>query len=135
MSAARRSFIKKAAYAGHLSGARLCLLWHTLGISDPFHPNREPYRNHYVTGEGGSDWDNLMALVRSGHMARYRHALTSEVDWVFVATDLGLQTALATRPRVSRRKLRYHNFLCIKECCPDLTFHEFLTDRRYEQYW
>jgi len=106
----------------------LALRHHTLGISDPYHPGRAPYRNHFVAGEGQEDMDGLQRLVQAGLMSVSQHALCSQSQLVFAATEQGRELALRTRPRASRSKLRYARFLQARDCCEDLTFAQFLKD-------
>lgn len=109
----------------------LALLHHTLGISDPYRPERAPYRNHFVAGEGHADMDGLQRLVQAGLMSVSQRALCSQGQLVFAATEQGRELALSTRPRASRSKLRYARFLEARDCCEDLTFREFLQDPQY----
>lgn len=93
------------------------ILLHTLGIR-PRHDtdyDREPYRNHYVAGPGHRPPGFL-----------------GESDMLFACTDLGKARALSVRakrrPKLTRGQLRYRRWLDISDCCPDLTFGQWLLD-------
>lgn len=104
----------------------LSLLHHALGINDPMHPEREPYRNHFVADEGHDDIPALERLESRGLMER-----SNPPDfcggWVFTVTEAGKAKALQTRPRAPQAKRRYHRFLELQDVMPDLTFREFLS--------
>ena len=117
-----------------LLDADLRLLHHTLGISDPYQPEREPYRNYFVASDGHSDMPGLNRLVAAGMMKSREHPLCGKGSLVFYATDIGKAVAIKTRPKVSRNKLRYRRFLSLSDCCPDLTFRQFLTDPEFRDY-
>ncbi|RWO57262.1 hypothetical protein [Mesorhizobium sp.] len=74
---------------------------HALGL-----PNRQrrSYRNHFVTGEGGSDHREWMALVEAGHAWRRAgsqlRGLTGGDD-LFRLTRAGAELALEKRERLN----------------------------------
>lgn len=70
---------------------------HALGLPNR---NRKSYRNHFVAGEGHSDFDNWQAMVMAG-LARFRKG--SELtggDPVFWLTLEGARSALKKGERL-----------------------------------
>lgn len=51
------------------------------------------YRNHFVTGEGSTDYPDCMALVEAGLMERRGSSELSGGDYVFTVTEAGEQVA------------------------------------------
>lgn len=71
---------------------QLLILRHSLGIGDD--GNGRAYRNHFVTGEGSTDYPSCIALVEAGMMTRRRGDPLSGGDDIFLVTPKG---ALAAR--------------------------------------
>ena len=114
----------------------LALLHHALGISDGRHPDRAPYRSHFVAGPGHADLPGLARLVEAGLMMR-RDCAVPICGELYVVTEAGTALALATRPRrqpaTARRRasaLRYARYLSLRDAIPGLTFAEFLDRER-----
>jgi hypothetical protein len=61
------------------------IIRHSLGLNY----KRRPYRNHFCTNEGTTDWPHCMALVESGHMTRRAGNPLSGGDDVFIVTRIG----------------------------------------------
>jgi hypothetical protein len=71
----------------------LQILRHSLGLDDNGKGN--PYRNHFVTGEGTTDWPICNRLVENGLMqVRRNHPLSGGDDCFFV-TEIGKAAAMA----------------------------------------
>jgi len=65
------------------------ILRHSLGLNY----GREMYRNHFVTGEGSTDYPDCMALVKMGLMTRRAGSELTGGDDVFFVTDEGKKAA------------------------------------------
>lgn len=65
------------------------ILRHSLGLNY----GRKEYRNHFVTGEGSTDYPDCLALVKMGLMTKGRSSpITGGYD-VFFVTDTGKKIA------------------------------------------
>ena len=108
----------------------LKILQHTTGLTDIY--NDRSYRNHFVAGDGHDDMPTIMSLCKKGLMQESnRPAFLSSGDRCFSATFAGLSAAKSLRRRPTRGQRRYHNWLEISDCCPDLTFGDFLRDPQF----
>ena len=103
---------------------QLDTLRHMLGINDRYAKQPRPYRDYYAAPRGDvAMWSMAIAgLVE-------RHAVDRYYDW-YRTTEAGRAAALASHRqiRASREKRRYRKFLEVRDCWPDLTFQQFLTD-------
>lgn len=70
-----------------MDAAQLHILQHALGLNPAGQGNS--YRNHFVTGEGSTDYDNCIALVESGHMMRRNGSPLTGGDDLFIVSDAG----------------------------------------------
>lgn len=111
----------------NLSPEQLRTLRHMLGIDRPDVANPKPYRDYYCANPGDPQ---LTELARIGAVRLYD--TRGGYEW-FTCTEAGRAAGIASHKtiRYSRSKLRYSRFLDMKDCYPDLTFLQFLTDRRY----
>lgn len=76
---------------------QLALLHHTLGVTPK---RREPYRNHFVAGQGHHDLADLKVLQEAGLMGRSPTPAFCDVDdMVFHVTDAGRAFALDNLPQ------------------------------------
>lgn len=95
-----------------ITKSQLHILQHSLGV-DEYGRGRQ-YRNHFVTGEGSTDWPDCNALVDSGLMTvRRNHPLCGKSD-CFNVTEAGKQYVAEHSPKppkVSRSKARYKRYL------------------------
>jgi hypothetical protein len=110
-----------------LNPEQLRVLRHMLGIDKPWEDSPKPYRNYYCA----SSCDPTMSeLARIGAVQLYD--ARSDCEW-YTCTDAGRAAAIASFKTIqySASKRRYRLFLDIRECCPDLTFREFLTNPIY----
>lgn len=74
---------------GEITKNQLHILRHSLGLTR----GTEMFRNHFVTGEGSSDYPDCCALVDAGLMTRRKgNELSGGDDW-FIVTDAGKQIA------------------------------------------
>lgn len=113
----------------NLNEEQLRVLRHMLGIDKPWEDAPKPYRNYYCA----SSCDPTMSeLARLGAVRLYD--ARSDCEW-YTCTDEGRAAAIASFKTIqySASKRRYHRFLDIRDCCPDLTFREFLTNPRYSR--
>ncbi len=119
-----------------MTDIELEIVLHTLGLTDP--KTKEPYRNHFVSGDGNSDMTILASLCQKGFMVETRApGFLEPGDRLFLVTDAGIFYAQKHRPkprRLTRDQKRYGRFLELSDCHPDLTFREFLTDPQFAKY-
>lgn len=109
------------------------LLWHTLGLRSD---RREPYRNHFVAGNGHSDMRHLESLEKAGLMERRRSpGFLDDSDVVFAATDAGREAAIAALPKPTppAKRSRYEDYLDADGCAGN-SFGEFLCGIRLPEY-
>lgn len=108
------------------------ILRHMLGIDDPAVRDPKPNRDYYCANP---DDHELRELERLGLVKQYQACDTSErYEW-FTTTDAGKAAAFASqaRTRYPKKKRVYLKFLHISDCCPDLTFREFLTSPHFAE--
>lgn len=74
-----------------LTNNQLRVLRNSLGL-DPSGKG-SIYRNHFVTGPGGSDHDDCKALVKLGYMTRFDGSPLSGGEPIFVVTPEGKAVA------------------------------------------
>jgi hypothetical protein len=89
----------------------LHILRHSLGLNY----GREPYRNHFVTGEGSTDYPHCKALVEAGLMTRQKGGALTGGDDVFFVTDAGKQIALASLQKLTPAQKRYRDWLDVSD--------------------
>ena len=68
------------------------ILLHALGVDSR---NRKPYRNYYVSGEGGDSYPLCMGLIDKGLMDRRRDL--SGTSWTFFVTEAGRDEVMHDR--------------------------------------
>ncbi|WP_395406261.1 hypothetical protein ACHMW6_06210 [Pseudoduganella sp. UC29_106] len=86
----------------------ISLLHHSLGVRPD---RREPFRNHFVAGEGHHDMPDLLKLVEAGYMVRRpAPAFCGHGDEVFYVTEAGRAFALDNLPPPPK-KSRYDEYL------------------------
>lgn len=73
---------------------QLGILRHALGLRDD--GSGRPYRNHFVTGPGSTDFDGCEALVASGAMRKRAGSPLSGGDPIYTVTAEGEAVARAT---------------------------------------
>jgi hypothetical protein len=114
-----------------ISGDDLHVLRHMLGIDDE-RVIRDPYRNHYCANEGD---ERLHSLAARGLVTLVRGPTPMMPYETFAATDEGRRIALESQKQraLPKRKRVYSRFLDVRDCCPDLTFREFLTSPDYAE--
>lgn len=110
-----------------LNEYQLRTLRHMLGINTPDAERPKPYRNYYCANPGEKE---MLELARLGAIELYD--TRGSYEW-WQCTDAGRTAAIASHKtiRYSPAKRRYIRFLDLRDCFPDLTFREFLTDPRY----
>lgn len=105
-----------------MDSRQLNILRHSLGIGDD--GRGAAYRNHFVTGEGSTDYPHCMALVESGHMKHRAGNQLTGGDDLFVVTDAGRIAARCAAPeRMTRSQKRYRAFL---DADSGLTFGQWI---------
>lgn len=93
----------------------LHILQHSLGLDQ--HGRGRMYRNHFVTGEGSTEWPFCIEAVDRGLMVRRPGNVLSGGDDVFIVTDAGKRFVQAESPpppplpKLTRSQNRYHQWL------------------------
>ncbi|PND22892.1 hypothetical protein CN934_03560 [Ensifer sp. MMN_5] len=107
-----------------MDAKQLYILQHSLGLDQ--YGRGEPYRNHFVTGEGSKDHADCMALVDLGLMTVRSGSALSGGDDIFRVTDAGRAAVAANSPeppKITRSQQRYLDYL-EADCC--MSFGEWL---------
>lgn len=71
------------------------IICHSLGLRDD--GRGKPYRSHFVTGEGSTDYPDCMALTELGLMVRRDGSPLTGGDDLFLVTDAGKAAAKTFR--------------------------------------
>lgn len=103
----------------------LHILQHSLGVDKYGQGNQ--YRNHFVTGEGSTDYPDCQALVRAGLMTRQKGGRLTGGDDAFFVTEDGKQYVAANSPpapKLSRGQQRHREWLRVSDATGE-TFIEF----------
>jgi len=114
-----------------LTPEQIHILQHSLGLSKR---HDKPYRNYYAVYTGSRDViQDLESLVEKGLMANGGKSPVNADMIYFYVTEKGRQVAIENLPGDKRSpgQKRYERFLNLKDVCPDLTFKQFLTDKRW----
>jgi len=107
--------------------SKLHILQHALGVDQ--HGRGRQYRNHFVTGEGSSDFANCRQLVTDGLMTETPGNALSGGASVFRVTPDGVNyvaTNSPPAPVLTRGQRRYRSFLNARDVDCRLTFREWL---------
>lgn len=112
-----------------LTPEQLRVLRHMLGIDKPEQDHPKPYRDYYCANPGDP---TLVELARAGAVRLYD--TRGGYEW-YTCTDAGRAAGIASHKpiRYSAAKRRYIRFLSLRECYPDLSFRQYLTDPRYRE--
>jgi len=104
------------------------IIRHSLGLTY----GDKIYRNHFVTGEGSTDYPHCRALVDKGLMRKGAASpLTGGMDAFFV-TDEGKALAIAAQPKLTRAQKRYREWLDVADVT-NQSFGEWLKTRHPER--
>lgn len=116
-----------------LSPEQMHILQHSLGLSKR---HDKPYRNYYTVYAESRDIQDLERLATKGLMANGGKSPVNADMIYFYVTEKGRQVAIENLPEDKRSpgQKRYERFLDLKDVCPDLTFKEFLTGKRWKEY-
>lgn len=108
----------------NLSDDHLKVLRHMLGIDVVDRRAPKEYRNYYCATPGDP---LLLELLDAGMVIMYRKC--DQYEW-FTATEAGKVAARASQQAQLKPKAArvYSRFLSVKECLPDMTFRDFLTN-------
>lgn len=115
-----------------VSVEHLDMLRHMLGINDPAKRRPEPYRN-YAAVEPGNP--RFLAMEAAGLVERYKQAgPVSPYDY-YRCTETGRLAAMRSFRGIqyNPKRRRYLAFLDLRDCRPDVTFREFLTESEYAE--
>lgn len=109
--------------------AELQTLRHMLGIDDPTVKIPKPYRDYYCAPRGDA---NLAEMAGRGLVVLYSQR--DGYDW-YQTTEAGRRAAIASHRaiRYGKGQRVYIRFLEARDAIPDLTFRDFLIDRRYRE--
>ena len=113
-----------------LTKDQLYTLRHMLGINTPDARAPTPYRNYAAVNPGDREFAELEAV---GAVECYRRAGPgTNYDW-YQCTAAGRTAAMQSHRTIrnSHAKRMYAKFLSVSDCCPDLTFREFLTSPEF----
>lgn len=112
-----------------LTANQLQTLRHMLGIDDPYAKTPQPYRDYYCANRGD---ENLHELARIGAVRLYSQR--DGYDW-YCCTDVGRAAAMASHKTIRKSKgsRLYSKFLDVRDCFPDLTFRQFLTEPDFKE--
>ena len=110
-----------------LTDDQLHTLRHMLGINDPYARVAKPYRNYAAVEPGKAEY---LELERLGMVEKVTCGGVFSTYDFFRCTDRGKDAAIASFRSIQKGKPQrvYRRFLSVRDCCPDLTFKEFLTD-------
>ena len=113
---------------------QLHTLRHMLGINTPDDRKPRPYRDYAAVNPGDPEFGELERL---GAVERVRRPAP---DWAYgyawyQCTEAGKAAAMASHRRIRKGKPQrvYLAYLSCRDCCPDLTFKEFLTDPEFDE--
>lgn len=103
------------------------LLLHTLGLNEH---HDDPWRNYFVTVQGGGYAAALDGLVDQGLMVRSdAPGFCPSGSVLYRATDLGKAQAVTEnrrrKPKLTRSQRRYREWLDLSDTC-DITFGDWL---------
>lgn len=114
-----------------LTKEQLHTLRHMLGINTPWDRVPKPYRNYAAVNHGDPEF---IELERMGLVKNQGRSSISEYD-CYVCTEEGKLSAIRSHReiRYSKPRRRYLAFLGLMDCCPDLTFREFLTSQEFRE--
>ena len=104
----------------------VAILRHSLGIQ---WAHDKEYRDYYCACVGEDRLERMAdkCLMKRGNF------INGGRDRYYFVTELGRAVAREDIPRKTRSQLRYERFLSVCDCCPDLTFKEFITDPQYRE--
>jgi hypothetical protein len=108
----------------------LSIMRHTIGADQ--YGRIQHDRNYFITGEGGKDWLDCVALVSAGYMtSRKGNAITGGDD-IFFATKAGREfVQINSEPMPEpQKRTRYQEYLDADGCAGD-SFTEFLCGRQF----
>ena len=104
--------------------AILHILQHSLGV-DQFGQGKQ-YRNHFVTGEGSTDYPHCMSAVDAGLMYRRDGSdITGGMD-LFHVTDAGRRYVAAASPAPPKLTRSQQRYRCYLDAESSLSFIEWL---------
>lgn len=116
-----------------LTNEQLHTLRHMLGINDPYMRVTKPYRDYAAVNPGDP---GFAELERIGAVRKYRVAQKGVTDYHwYTCTEEGRLAAIRSHRTIRKTKAQrvYNKFLHLSDCCPDLTFGEFLTGSDFRQ--
>lgn len=118
----------------------LHILQHALGLDDygRDHKGRipadvtEPYRNRFVTSDGGKDWETCIAHAEAGRMERHGPGplFGGQTSYCFCVTDAGLAFVREHSPRPPKRTRAQKRYAAYLEADSGLSFREWLTSQQ-----
>jgi len=114
-----------------LTKDQLHTLRHMLGINTPHDRVPDPYRNYAAVVPGDP---KFIELERLGVVKNCGRPAFSEYDH-YRCTPAGQLAAIESHKEIRRPKpkRRYAAYLALCDCCPDLTFQQFLTAPEFKE--
>lgn len=116
----------------NLTEAQLHTLRHMLGINTPWMREPKPYRDYAAVNPGCPEF---VAIESAGAVERYRSMdPTTTYDW-YRCTPAGREAAMQSHRSIRLPKAArvYSKWLDISDCCPDLSFGDFLRSSEYRE--
>lgn len=113
----------------NLTPEQLDTLRHMLGINTPDDKRPKPYRDYYCASKGDA---KLAEMARIGAVELYR--IDESYEW-YCCSPKGREVAMASHKTIRRSKgsRMYSKYLDVHECCPDMTFKDFLTKPEFAE--
>lgn len=114
-----------------MNPAHLHILQHSIGVDK--YGQGPHYRNHFVTGPGGQDFDHCQQLAAKGLMADRGPRESYGGMHLFIVTQEGKEAMTYNSPApptISRSKQNYQNFL---RSDTGLTFIQWLRQTKKQQ--
>ncbi len=98
--------------ANQIDQRHIELMQHTIGVNEQ---NREPYRNHYLAGDGHYANADLEVLVAAGYMTSQPAPTMWGDCTVYCCTQKGSALAISNLPAPKKRS-RYEDYLDSDTC-------------------
>jgi len=117
-----------------LTDDQLHTLRHMLGINTPDDRKPRPYRDYAAVNPGDPEFAELERLGAVERINKPVPSWASDYEW-YQCTEAGKAAAMASHRRIRKGKPQrvYLAYLSCRDCCPDLTFKEFLTDPEFDE--
>jgi len=117
-----------------LTDDQLHTLRHMLGINTPDDRKPRPYRDYAAVNPGDPEFGELERLGAVERINKPVPSWASDYEW-YQCTEAGKAAAMASHRKIRKGKPQrvYSAYLSCRDCFPDLTFKEFLTDPEFDE--